>query len=117
MITTSSPTELKIARRAMGRRGQARSRKPDKGFCEDLASPAPALAREANAMAYSIRIRRKTGIWQTEPAIRRGSPPKLDDEIEVNLRGETVKARVNAITTNPSKAKGDPALEVHTEEI
>jgi len=35
------PTELKIARRAMGRRGQARSRKPDKGFCEDLASPAP----------------------------------------------------------------------------
>jgi ribosomal 50S subunit-recycling heat shock protein len=67
-------------------------------------------------MAYSIRIRRKTGIWQTEPAIRRGSPPKLDDEIEVNLRGETVKARVNAITTNPSKAKGDPALEVHTDD-
>jgi hypothetical protein len=31
----------------------------------------------------------------------------------MNLRGETVKARVNAITTNPSKAKGDPDLEVH----
>jgi hypothetical protein len=64
-------------------------------------------------MAYSIRIRGRTGIWQTEPAIRRGNPPKLHDEIEVNLRGDTVKARVNAITTNPSKAKGDPDLEVH----
>ena len=64
-------------------------------------------------MAYLTRIRGRTGIWQTEPAIRRGNPPKLHDEIEVNLRGETVKARVNAITTNPSKAKGDPDLEVH----
>jgi hypothetical protein len=56
-------------------------------------------------MAYSIRIRGKTGIWQTEPAIRRA--------VLRNFRGETVKARVNAITTNPSKAKGDPHLEVH----
>jgi hypothetical protein len=73
--------------------------------------------RRVPPMAYSIRVRRKTGVWQTEPTIRRGNPPKVDDEIEVNLRRETIKARVTVITTNPSKAKGQPAIEVHAEEI
>ena len=117
MITTSSPTELKIARRAMGRRGQARSRKPDKGFCEDLASPAPDRLRGRQTRwpiqsEYGVRPAYGRLSLQSDGAV-----PQLDDEIEVNLRGETVKAQVNAITTNPSKAKGDPALEVHTEEI
>jgi hypothetical protein len=69
------------------------------------------------ATFYAIHVRRKTGDWQTELAIRQGNPPERDEVIEANLHGEKVKARVMTITTNPSKAKGEPAVEVHAEEI
>jgi hypothetical protein len=62
-------------------------------------------------------VRRKTGKWQIDFAIRQGNPPKPGDKIEANLDGQTIKARVTVITTYTSKAKGEPAVEVHAEEI
>jgi hypothetical protein len=69
------------------------------------------------AKFYAIHVRRKTDAWQTELAIRQGNPPKPEEVIEANLDGKKVKARVMTITTNSSKAKGEPAIEVHAEEI
>jgi hypothetical protein len=66
---------------------------------------------------YAIHVRRKTGQWQTELAIRQGNPPNPGDVIDANLHGKNVEARVMTTTTNPSKAKGEPTIEVHAEEI
>jgi hypothetical protein len=66
---------------------------------------------------YSIHVRRKTGEWGTEVQIRLGKLPKPGDEVVTILCSETVKARVLAIATNPSKAKGEHFVEVHAKEI
>jgi hypothetical protein len=68
-------------------------------------------------MFYSIRLRRKTGIWETELEIRQGRPPEPGDEVVEMLEGKMIKARVTLVTKNPRKAKGEPVLEVHAEEV
>jgi hypothetical protein len=69
------------------------------------------------ATFYAIHVQRKTGEWQTEFTLWQGNPPEPDKVIEANLHGEKIKARVTTIATNRSKAKGEPAVEVHAEEI
>jgi hypothetical protein len=68
-------------------------------------------------MIYSIRVQRKTGEWQTELTIRHGYAPKRGTLIEATLYDEAVTARVTNTRRNLSKAKGEPAFEVHAEEI
>ena len=71
-------------------------------------------------MFYKFHVRRKeTAAWQTERAVHEGDPPKPDDVIEANLRGEMVKARVLVVITPPParEGNGDTAVEVHAAEI
>jgi hypothetical protein len=48
-----------------------------------------------------------------------GDPPKPDEVIEANLRGEMVKARVLVVIAAPPRREGesDPAVEVRAAEI
>jgi len=54
---------------------------------------------------YSIHVKRRTGEWQTELAVRQVDSPQRGEVIEVNLHGEKVKTRVMQIKTNASKSK------------
>ena len=76
----------------------------------------PPFARHSDetAVIYSIRVRRKTGEWQTELTIRYGYAPKRGTLIETTLHDEAVKARVTNTRRNPSR---EPAVEVRAEEI
>jgi len=69
------------------------------------------------ATFYTTHVRRKTGEWQTEAAVKQGSPPKRDDVIEANFHGEKIRARVLQITTDVSKAQGRLTVQIHAEEI
>jgi hypothetical protein len=90
--------------------------RPNEAQPIDIAVPKNAQRGET-AMIYSIRVRRKTGEWQTELTIRYGYAPKRGTLIEATLHDETFKARVTNTRRNPSRAKGEPAVEVHAEEI
>jgi hypothetical protein len=71
-------------------------------------------------MSYAFHVRRKeTGAWEKERTIHDGDPPKPDEVIEANLRGEMVKARVLVVITPPPgrEREGDLAVEVHAAEI
>ncbi len=67
---------------------------------------------------YSIHVRRKNGVWQTERQFRRGELPKEGETVSITLGSEEVKARVLNVT-EPSLAdeRGERVHEVHAAEI
>ena len=67
---------------------------------------------------YSIRVRRKNGVWQTERQFRRGELPKEGEAVSITLGSEEVKARVlNVTEPSPAKERGELVHEVHAAEI
>ena len=61
-------------------------------------------------------VKRKTGEWQTELAVRQGDSPQRGEAIEVNLHGEGQNASY-ANNDNVSKSKGPLTIEIHAEEM
>lgn len=67
---------------------------------------------------YSIHVRRKNGVWQTERQFRRGELPKEGETVSITLGSEQVKARVlNVTEPPPAKERGELVHEVHAVEI
>ena len=83
----------------------------------DLTERLTLYSQWASGVFYSIHVRRKMGELQSELRIRQGKLPHPGTKIWAILHGETVVARVTVLVTNPSPAKGHPAIEVHAEEI
>jgi hypothetical protein len=83
----------------------------------ELSERLTAFSQWASRVFYSVHVRRKDGVWQRELQNRQGKLPNPGDEIRAILHGEIVAARVMVLTTNPNSAKGDPATDVHAEEI
>jgi len=53
---------------------------------------------------YTIHVRRKNGVWQTERRFRQGKLPKEGETVSIILGTEVVKARVlNVIEPPPAK--------------
>ena len=67
---------------------------------------------------YSIHVRRKNGVWQTERQFRRGELPKEGETVSITLGREEIKARVLTVTEpSPAKERGELVHEVHAAEI
>ena len=67
---------------------------------------------------YTIHVRRKNGVWQTERNVRPGELPKEGETVSITLGTEVVKARVlNVIGPPPAKERGALPYEVHAAEI
>jgi len=62
---------------------------------------------------YTIHVRRKNGVWQTERKFRRGELPKEGETVSITLGTEVVKAR----EPPPAKERGALPYEVHAAEI
>jgi hypothetical protein len=68
-------------------------------------------------MQYRVCVTRKNGEKATELEIHRGSLPVAGDEIDVELRGGSVRARVGASHAEAGKMSGNAVIEVHASEI
>ena len=67
---------------------------------------------------YTIHVRRKNGVWQTERNVRPGELLKEGETVSITLGTEVVKARVlNVIEPSPAKERGALPYEVHAAEI
>ena len=67
---------------------------------------------------YTIHVRRKNGVWQTECKFRPGELPKEGETVSITLGSDVVKARVlNVIEPPPAKERGALPYEVDAAEI
>jgi hypothetical protein len=67
---------------------------------------------------YSIRVRRKNGVWQTERQSRRAELPKEGENVSITLGSEEVKAHVLYVTEPlPANERGELVHEVYAAEI
>jgi len=62
---------------------------------------------------YTIHVRRKNGVWQTERKVRPGELPKEGETVSITLGTEVVKARV----LNVIEERRELVYEVHAAEI
>ena len=64
-------------------------------------------------MPYQVSVTLKNGVKESGAIHHKGFPPKVWEEIEVNLKsGRQVKARVVSSHTPPSKQDGSVAVEM-----
>ena len=69
-------------------------------------------------VSYAFHVRRKSGEYETELNAHVGRMPRQGDIVGVVVSGgETIKARVGAVTFPQSREAGEPIIEVHADEV